>query len=87
VRNGKNNKSEARFVFLIKLWNLILFLSEWKNSICYKVIKNYTFTKHLVILAKINLLVKKSIYWPRWHLASESEQIKLKIIKTHRTDK
>jgi hypothetical protein len=28
----------------------------------------------LLVLAKLNLLANKSIYWPKRHLASESEQ-------------
>ena len=54
---------------------LILFLGHLKNDGCDGAIKNCTFGEHPAVLAKRNLLANKSSYWPRRHLASESEQI------------
>jgi hypothetical protein len=55
------------FVFLTILWNYILFLRKSKNGNWDGVIKNYTFGEYPAVLTK-------SIYWPKRHLASKSEQ-------------
>jgi hypothetical protein len=61
----KGGGSERYFIILIMPWNLILFLSESKNGIWEGIIKNCTFSEHLVVLAKLNLLANKSIYWSK----------------------
>jgi hypothetical protein len=50
-------------------------LSEVKNGGCDEAIENYTFGEHPAVLTKSDLLANKSIYWPKRHLASKSEQI------------
>ena len=72
----KSGGSEAYFVFLTTPYNNILFLRESKNGNWDEAIKNCSFGGHPAVLAKFNLLANKSIYWPRRHLASESEQSK-----------
>ena len=51
------------------------FIFESKNRVCDGAIENCMFGGHLAILAKLNLLANKSIYWSKGCLASESEQI------------
>jgi hypothetical protein len=47
-------------VVLTTPWNLVLFLGE-SNMVCEGAIENCTFG---AVLAKLNLLANKSIYWP-----------------------
>jgi hypothetical protein len=65
------------FVFLTTPWNYILFLRESKNSNWDGAIKNCTFSEYPAVLTKSDLLANKSIYWPKRHLASKSEQTQL----------
>ena len=59
----KGNGNKACFVFLIISCNNILFLGASKNGNWDGAIKNCTFSGHPAILAKLNLLANKSIYW------------------------
>jgi hypothetical protein len=61
----KGGGSESYFIILIIPWNLILFLGESKNGIWEGTIKNCTFGEHPAVLAKLNLLANKSIYWSK----------------------
>ena len=61
----KSGGSEAYFIVLIIPWNLILFLGESKNGVCDGVIENCTFGGYPAVLAKLNLLANKSIYWSK----------------------
>ena len=58
-------RSKAYFVVLITIWNLMLFLSKSKKGVCGRAIENCTFGKHPAVLAKLNLLANKPIYWSR----------------------
>jgi hypothetical protein len=68
----KSGGSKACFVVLI-IWNYILFLGNRRMVFVIKQLK-IALGGHPAVLAKLNLLANKSIYWPSPALASESEQ-------------
>ena len=59
------------------------FYANRKNGNWNGAIKNCTFGGHLAVLTKSDLLANKSIYWPKRHLASESEHIPFCVPMAH----